>query len=227
MSDTRRLVERIVIGRALPRVRNFNPGQFLRPLLLRQGLEWVGIMRIMPWTEDKLHTLSSRRKALTRLLMFTLLLPAIASWAKLAGAQEVQNITPAQLPSLLKSGRKVKLVLRTGAFAEGKFEEVDTTRLKLNVTKSEDLARGPQDIPLENLGSLTVTEYKGNKRKWLPVIFCSTVGALGLAVGIGSASEESKGTYAALGAAVAGGVGVGGYYAGRAMDRKQVTFVIK
>jgi hypothetical protein len=157
------------------------------------------------------------------------LLAALFFPALLMGA-ETQIVSPQELVTLVQKGQKIKLVLKTGTYAEGKLEEVSSTNLTVNVRKTHDardLPRGVQELAYDRLASVTVLIRKGGKRWKLPLILCGTLGTASLVLGVGSAAEENKPEYIGAAVGFTAALGVGGYYAGKAMDDKWVTYVVK
>jgi hypothetical protein len=155
------------------------------------------------------------------------LLAALFFPALLVGA-ETQIVSPQELVALLQKGQKIKLVLKTGTYAEGRLEEVSSTNLTVNVRKTRDardLAMGVQELPYDRVASVTVRIRKGGKRWKLPLILCSTLGTFSFIAAGGT--EELQSTYVPAAAAFTATLGVGGYYIGKALDDKWVTYVVK
>jgi len=143
---------------------------------------------------------------------------------------ETQIVSPEELVGRAKVDQRVKPVLKTGTYAENRLEEASPTHLKVKVRKSHDLRdlpTGMQELSFDRLASVTISTYKGNKRKWLPVILCSTLGALSLVVATGSAAEEAEPAYIPAEIAFTAGLAAAGYYGGQALDREQITFLIR
>jgi len=158
------------------------------------------------------------------LLMLFLLL--LARLPLLAQASRI--ISPGELTSLLQRGQQLKLVLKNGTYAEGRLQEVTEAGPRLRITRSADasgLPKGVQVVSFNGLNSITVSVKEGNKRTKLPLVLCLTVGTLSLVAA--GATEERQSTYIPLAAAFTVGLGVGGYYLGRSMDRQEVTFILK
>lgn len=76
-------------------------------------------------------------------------------------------------------------------------------------------------IPFKEIDWFRLTVNQGNKRTWLPFILCATVGTTAFIAA--SATEELQSTYLPMAAALTIGLGFGGYYAGRALDREEIT----
>ncbi len=120
-------------------------------------------------------------------------------------------------------GNKVALVLPDGTHLEGRVREVEPGGLRLRVSKTSDrkvIRKGEQLIPRASVTLLRVTEYRKLGR------LLTTVGALGAAAAI--VASQSIDVYEgpmviAVPAVIAGGmvgVGVGGYYTGKALDKR-------
>jgi hypothetical protein len=155
------------------------------------------------------------------------LLAALFFPALLVGA-ETQTVTPQELIALVQKGQKIKLVLKTGTYAEGRLQEVSPTNLTVNVRKTHDardLAMGVQELAYDRVASVTVLIRKGGKRWKLPLILCGTLGTFSFIAAGGT--EELQSTYVPAAAAFTATLGVGGYYLGKAMDDKWVTYVVK
>jgi hypothetical protein len=143
-------------------------------------------------------------------------------------AAETQTVSPQEIVSLLHGGKKIKVVLKTGAYAEGRLEELSPAALKVNVSKSHDLRElptGMQELSLDRVASVSIRVGKGGKRWKLPLILCSTAGTLSLLAAGGS--EELQSTYVPAAIAFTAGLGVAGYFAGKAIDERWVTYVLK
>jgi hypothetical protein len=84
---------------------------------------------------------------------------------------------------------------------------------------------GERSIAYADIRSITVRRWRGNKRTWLPVALCSTIGTLSFVAA--GATEERKGTYLPLAAGLTVAVGVGGYYVGRALDGEEATYAVR
>jgi hypothetical protein len=141
--------------------------------------------------------------------------------------RQAQSVEPEELQKLIKTGQKVKLVLRNGTYGEGKVHEVDQHMLDLEIKKTNDpkeLATGRQQVRLERVASVTFTAYKGNTRIWLAAILPATIGTAAL---IAAEASEKPSTYRPIAIPFTVGLGVGGYLGGRALDRKEIMVTIK
>jgi hypothetical protein len=119
--------------------------------------------------------------------------------------------------------RKVALVLPDGTHLEGKVRGVEPDGLRLRISKTSDRKAQPKGdgvIPRQSVSVLRVTEY----RKLWRVL--ATTGAIAAAAGVVLANKPDvyEGPLVAIiPAVVAGGmagVGVAGYYTGKALDKK-------
>jgi len=121
------------------------------------------------------------------------------------------------------AGKKVSMVLTDGVAIEGRDAGVEAGGLRLNITKSGDKKlhpKGVQVLPRELVTFLEVTEYRHLARIIVPVAAVATVAAV--TVSMESGISEGAGLIAVPVAGAAGGVGaaVGGYYAGKAIDKR-------
>ena len=120
------------------------------------------------------------------------------------------------------TGQKVALVLPNGIHIEGKVRNVETDALRLDVKKTSDrelLPKGERLIPRESVSLLRVTRYRKLGRVLV------TSGAVAIASGIVAANYPDlyEGAVVAIVPAVTAGglvgVGLGGYYAGKRLDK--------
>jgi len=141
---------------------------------------------------------------------------------------EVQVVSREELAGRLKYGQKIKLVLKSGTYAEGRWEEIGPATLKVNVSKTDDareIATGVQEVSLDRVASISQLVRKGGKRWKLPLALCSTLGTFALLAAGGT--EERAGDYLPAAAAFTSAIGVGGYFAGKAMDERWMTYVLR
>lgn len=117
---------------------------------------------------------------------------------------------------------KVALVLPNGIQIEGKVRSVEPGALRLKVSKTSDrglLPKGDRSIPRQSVSLLRVTEYRKLGRLLL------TSGVLAVAAGIVAANYPDLyegAVIVVVPAVIAGGlvgVGLGGYYAGKHLDK--------
>lgn len=122
------------------------------------------------------------------------------------------------------AGKKIALVLADGIAIEGKDAAVQAGGLRLNITKTGDRKRHPKDsqlIPRQLVTFLRATEFRHLARIIVPVAAVAVVAAV--TVSAGSGISEGVGIVVVPAAGAAGGVGaaIGGYYAGKAMDKRE------
>jgi hypothetical protein len=123
----------------------------------------------------------------------------------------------------------VALVLPDGTSVRGKARAVDSAGLHLRVTKTSNkrvMPQGEQVIPRRSVSVLHMTEYRTAGR-WAATLGAMAVAGTIAGVKIGGAGlYEGTVVYIVPAVAVAGtlGAGVGGYYFGKALD-KRVTVI--
>jgi len=119
--------------------------------------------------------------------------------------------------------KKVALVLPGGTYIEGKVQAVQPDGLRLRVSKTSDRKAQPKGkylIPRQSVSTLRVTEYRKLARLLV------TAGALATAAGIVAANHPDlyEGPAVVIVPAVTAvgmaGVAVGGYYAGKRLDKR-------
>jgi hypothetical protein len=119
--------------------------------------------------------------------------------------------------------KKVALVLPGGTYIEGKVQAVQPDGLRLRISKTSDRQAQPKGshlIPRQSVSMLQVTEYRKLARLLV------TAGALAVAAGIVAANQPDlyEGPaiviVPAVTAAGMAGVAVGGYYAGKRLDKR-------
>ena len=132
---------------------------------------------------------------------------------------EVRLIAPGRISAVLQEGQQAQIVTRGKKVLKGKAIRVSAEGVIFQTNHQETL------IPLEDIRRLTITHMRGNKRTRLPIILCSTIGTTSFIAAGGT--EEQKSTYLPLTAALTVGIGLGSYYAGRAMDRQEIKYEVK
>ena len=134
-------------------------------------------------------------------------------------AEDPRLIAPDAVTAVLQEGEQVRIVTRGKQTLKGKTTRVTAEGVNLQTNNQET------HIPLKDIDRFTITRIRGKKRTRLPLILCATVGTTSfIAAG---ATEERKPTYLPLAAALTVGLGLGGYYAGRALDRQEITYILK
>jgi hypothetical protein len=123
------------------------------------------------------------------------------------------------------TGKKVAMVLPDGTDVQGKVRGVDAAGLRLDISKTSDKRvqpKGAHTIPRQAVSFLQVTEYRKAGRLLFTL---GTLAAAGAFVAIGARdSGLTEGPLVvivpAVGAAGTAGLGVGGYYFGKAVDKR-------
>jgi hypothetical protein len=113
------------------------------------------------------------------------------------------------------AARQIKAVLKDGTYIKGRALAVNPDALVLD-------KKGRTSIPRESLSTISFTETRGVAGR----ITLTLVGTLACGAAAGYVGFQAAGS-GGLGAALAGvtaACGAGGYYAGRAMDRR-TTFI--
>mgnify|MGYP001058893736 CR=1 FL=1 len=134
-------------------------------------------------------------------------------------AEQPRLIAAGDIATVLHEGDQVRIGTRSKRTVIGRTTRVSLDGVAVQTDTQET------HVPLEEIDWFKVTASQGNKRTWLPLILCATVGTAALVAA--GATEERKSTYLPLAAALAVGIGVGGYYGGRALDREEVTYRVK
>ena len=125
--------------------------------------------------------------------------------------------------------RKVALVVPGGTYVEGKVQRVVPDGLWLRVSKTSDHKAQPKGshlIPRPSVSMLQVTEYRKLARLLV------TAGAIAAAAGIVAANHPAlyEGPLVVIVPAVTAagmvGVAIGGYYAGKRLDKRVVEIHI-
>lgn len=147
-------------------------------------------------------------------LSFSLLPPVPCGGAERPSGKQVE-LHWSELGSFI-AARQIKAVLKDGTYAKGRALAVNPDALVLD-------KEGRTSVPRESISAISMTETKGAAGR----ITLTLVGTLGCGLGAGYIGVQAAGS-GGLGAALAGvtaACGVGGYYTGRAIDRK--TMIIK
>ncbi len=121
--------------------------------------------------------------------------------------------------------KKVALVLPDGTQIQGKVRAVESTGLRLDISKTSNKKvqpKGRYSIPRSSVSFLRVTEYRTLGRI---LITAGAVTAAGLAVAAGASDNTySEGDLAVIIPLVAtvgvAGVGIGAYHFGKAVDKR-------
>ena len=134
-------------------------------------------------------------------------------------AEQPRLIAASDIATVLHEGTQVRIGTRSKRTLAGTITRVGLDGVAVQ-TDTQEIR-----VPLEEIDWFRLTVRQGNKRTWLPLILCATVGATAFVAA--GATEERKSTYLPLAAALTVGVGFGGYYGGRALDREEITYRIK
>ena len=129
------------------------------------------------------------------------------------------------------TGKKVALVLPDGTSVQGKVREAGPDGLRLDISKTSDKRaqpKGVHTIPRHSLSVLRVTEY----RKWGRIV--TTAGVLATAGAFLSFGAHDSGLtegplvviLPVVGGLGTAGLGVGGYYFGKALDKRVIEIRI-
>ena len=178
------------------------------PVYERRNLTWALDRRRLAW-----RPYNRIMQAVLKTLCFISL--------PLAAAGQVRSVDHSTLPSLLQPGAQVKTFLQDGTTLVGSVIRTSPDSFAL-ATKRPAAERS---IAYADIRSISIKRRRGNKRTWLPVALCSTIGTLSFVAA--GATEERKGAYLPLAAGVTVALGIGGYYVGQALDREEATYAVK
>jgi uncharacterized membrane protein YeaQ/YmgE (transglycosylase-associated protein family) len=126
-------------------------------------------------------------------------------------------------------GRRVALVVTGGTYIEGKVQRVVPDGVWLRISKTSDHQAQPKGshlIPRPSVSTMQVTEYR-----WLGRLLVTTA-AVGAVAGLVAAANpdvsEGPGIVAipVIGAAGIIGAAVGGYHAGKRLDKRVIEIRI-
>lgn len=137
----------------------------------------------------------------------------------LIAAAEPQAIEPKDITTVLHEGAQVRIGTLAKRVVIGRATSVTTENVGVQTGTQETL------VPVKEIDWFRVTVTEGNKRTWLPLILCATVGVASFVAA--GATEERQSTYLPIAAAVTASLGIGGYYGGRALDRQEMTYRIR
>ena len=153
------------------------------------------------------------------------LLWAGAAWA---GQAEPASLKWSELGPRI-TGKKVSLVLPDGTHVQGKVRGVDPAGLRLDISKSSDKTvqpKGVHTISRQLVSVVRVTEYRKSGRLLFTLGAIAAAGACAARGALDSGLSEGPMVVVLPVVAAAGtaGAGVGGYYFGKAVD-KRVTVI--
>lgn len=139
--------------------------------------------------------------------------------AQATKSHEPRLIDANETSTVLHEGVQVRIGTRGKRTVTGKTTRVTTDGVAVQVNNQET------QVPLKDIDWFRVTLSQGSRRTWLPLILCATIGTTSFVAA--GATEERKSTYLPIAAALTVGLGLGGYYAGRALDRHEITYKLK
>lgn len=134
-------------------------------------------------------------------------------------AEQPRLIAASDIATVLHDGTHVRIGTRSKRTVTGRITRVALDGVAVQTDTQET------HVPLKEIDWFRLTVIQGNKRTWLPFILCATVGATAFVAA--ASTEEKKSTYLPRAAALTVGLGFGGYYAGRALDREEITYKVK
>jgi hypothetical protein len=140
-----------------------------------------------------------------------------------AGPRDIQSKWTDLAP--LVTDRKIALVLPAGTHIQGKVLAVEPDGLRMKVTKTSDrkvLAKGERLIPRQSVSVLRLTEYRKAGRLLCTVGSVAVVAAIIASQDIDLYEGPLVVIVPAVSAVGAVGAGVGGYFAGKRIDRREV-----
>jgi len=159
-----------------------------------------------------------RRKTRLRVLAFQVLIMLLP--ASLA-AQDSLALSPEQLVGVIAKGQSIKLVLRSGTYAEARVVSARPSAIEIKVTKSDnlrDLPKGNQSLSLNRVATVQTETCAGSSRKALPLLLG---GILAPSLGFAANLKEKWAVPAA--AATTGGIALLAYWGGKASDCRTLT----
>ena len=143
---------------------------------------------------------------------------------------EVKASETAKLKELLEK-QKAKVQLADGTALQGQVTKVMSGAITVKVERSEGvdaMTKGEHSIAPEKLTSVKIVKYNGKKRAILATALGIGGAGLGLLVTATEfAGESGNSTYAGVIIAAAAGGAASGYAIGKALDKKEVTILIK
>ncbi len=171
----------------------------------------------------------SRKKLQTLLTFVTVLGASLILEASSLETEKVEILASdtVQLKQLLEH-QSVSAMFPDGTYLKGKIKEVRTGSILMKVQKSEGtstLSRGDHLILTSRFSTFQITRYHGNKRLILTSSLSGAGFVAGFFTGLESDFETNKGKAALVLLPAAGGIG--GYFLGKILDRKELTIFIK
>lgn len=156
------------------------------------------------------------------LVMLALMFCAACGWARGGAPSKQAQLKWEELDARI-ANKKVAFVLPDGTHVAGKVIGVQPDGLRMKVSKSSNRQvqpKGRQLIPRQSISVLQVTDYRKLGR------LLGTTGAIAAAAGIVAAQNidlyEGPAIIIVPAIAAAGtvGAGIGGYYVGKAFDKR-------
>jgi len=138
----------------------------------------------------------------------------------LIAAAEPRDIASKDIATVLHEGVQVRIGTLAKRVVIGKLTSVTADSVGVQTGAQET------HVPVKEIDWFRVTAItESNKRTWLPLILCATVGTASFVAA--GATEEKKSAYLPIAAGVTAALGIGGYYGGRALDRQEITYRIR
>lgn len=134
-------------------------------------------------------------------------------------AEQPRLVTADEATNILRGGVQVRIGTHDKRTISGKPIQATADGVTVHTGNRET------PVAMKDIDWFRVSTSRSNKRTWLPLILCATVGTVALVAA--GATEEKKSTYLPLATGLTAGLGVGGYYAGRTIDYSEVTYRLK
>jgi hypothetical protein len=143
---------------------------------------------------------------------------------------EVKASETDKLKELLEN-QKVDASFIDGTSLKGKVKEVRDGVIAVQVERSEGpnaLTKGKHSVPTDKLATIKIAKRKGSKRAVLSTVLgFAGLGLAYLIIATEFAGESFNSTYGGVVAATIIAGAAAGYAWGRALDKKEVTILIK
>ena len=154
-----------------------------------------------------------------RLPQFLKLCVALVAAAVTILAEQPRTVTADEAVNILRGGVHVRVGTYDKRTIAGNALQATSDGVTVQTGNRET------QVAMKDIDWFRVSTSRSNKRTWLPLVLCATAGTAALVAA--GATEEKKSTYLPLAAGLTAGLGVGGYYAGRAIDYSEVTYRIR
>jgi hypothetical protein len=130
--------------------------------------------------------------------------------------------------------KKIEAMFRDGTYIKGQVKEVDDGQIVIDVKESEGtsaLQKGEQTVAIESLSTVQMTNRKGPFRGILTGAGIGGGALLGIGIALHYGEKYGTDTPEGRAAGTAAivlpiGAGVGGYFAGRAIDDEVTTTIV-